>query len=87
MFCIFMIYILIHSIKNYRKYPNVDNYFILVTTIIYIGIELFENVFTFFGKPINIMFLCIVGFSFRSMERCAGECEAQTVTGELDHEV
>ncbi len=68
MFIIFMIYILIHSIKNYRQYPNVNNYFILVTTIIYVGIELFENVFTFFGKPINIIFLCLVGFSFRSMK-------------------
>ena len=56
------------AIKNCFLKRDLVNIFCLVIILTYIIIMLFENIFTVFGKPINIMFLWSLGYALHIQE-------------------
>lgn len=68
MYCTIIIYILILSIKNFKCQMDWDNLFMLLIVISYIGFSFFENIHALFGKPINVLFWCVVAMLLKKRD-------------------
>jgi hypothetical protein len=67
-FCAYIILIItlcFISIKRYQKMKNNGNIWIVIVMFTYLCISIFENIHAVFGKSINIMFWCVMGFAIR----------------------
>lgn len=67
MFISFILFSFIIVLKNYLSEKNLVNIYLLMIVITYMWICLFENILTLFGKPINIMFFCALGYAIHGL--------------------
>lgn len=62
-------YLYFMAVNNYNTCSSFDNIFYIIVITVYLFIALFENIFTLFGKPINIIFLMTLGYILKNREK------------------